>query len=225
LFDADGTLFDYDRAESLALGQCLEELGVGPGPEHLAAYRRINREQWQALERGETTPGRLKVRRFELLLEACGAEGSAERLSERYVARLGACSELIDGAERVVRRLRQVHRLAILTNGLQAVQRGRLAGSAIRDCIDALVISEEVGAAKPARAYFEAAFERLGRPHPAETLMIGDNWSSDMQGAADFGIECCWYNPGGLARPERPAIAHEIRSLEELIPIVLGRRG
>jgi len=216
LFDADGTLFDYDRAEYSALAQCFQEIGLVFNPEHLDAYRRINREQWQALERGETTPGVLKVRRFELLLQSIGAAHCAATFSERYLERLGAGSELLEGAEEVVRALRKQHHIAILTNGLRSVQRSRLERSAIRDCIDLVIISEEVGAAKPARAFFETAFARMGNPPPSQTLMIGDSWSSDIEGAAGYGAVCCWYNPAGLPRPAAPMIAHEIRSLREL---------
>ena len=41
LFDADGTLFDYDRAERVALEQALGQIGESFEPSHLAAYRRI----------------------------------------------------------------------------------------------------------------------------------------------------------------------------------------
>lgn len=220
LFDADGTLFDYDRAELSALTDCLEEIGIHMQPEYLAAYRQINREMWQAFERGETTPGALKVQRFELLLERIGVAHPAARFSERYLERLGASSELIPGAEGVVRALRPRHKIAILTNGLKAVQRSRLERSAVRGCVDAVIISEEIGAAKPARAFFDAALARIGNPPVSEALMIGDNWSSDIQGAADYRMDCCWYNPGGHSRPAAPALTYEIRSLSELIPLL-----
>jgi 2-haloacid dehalogenase len=46
LFDADGTLFDYDRAERAALEQALGQIGVSSDPGHLTAYRRINQALW-----------------------------------------------------------------------------------------------------------------------------------------------------------------------------------
>jgi FMN phosphatase YigB (HAD superfamily) len=51
--------------------------------------------------------------------------------------------------------------MAILTNGLKEVQRGRLSRSAIRPHISHIIISEEVGAAKPAKEFFDKAFARL----------------------------------------------------------------
>jgi DNA-binding XRE family transcriptional regulator len=42
LFDADGTLFDYDQAEATVLEQAFAEVGTTFEPAHLNAYREIN---------------------------------------------------------------------------------------------------------------------------------------------------------------------------------------
>ena len=150
LFDADGTLFDYERAEATALEQAFGLIGVAFDPSYLPTYQRINQALWQAVERGEITPGVVKLRRFELLLEAIGVGGSAAALSAHYLECLAACSELIEDASEVLQALHGKYRIAILTNGLQVVQRGRLARSVIRDHIADIIISEEIGFAKPA---------------------------------------------------------------------------
>jgi YjjG family noncanonical pyrimidine nucleotidase len=216
LFDADGTLFDYERAERVALRQALEQIGLAFEPAHLEAYRRINQDLWRALERSELKPEVLKVRRFELLFETLGIGHSAAGFSARYLDCLSACSELIDGAADVLLSLRNNYQFAIVTNGLTAVQRSRLARSVIRDHIAELIISEEIGCAKPAPEFFEATFARLGQPSKNEVLLIGDNWSSDIQGAVQYGIDACWFNPHRQPRPNGPNITREIASLYEL---------
>ena len=216
LFDADGTLFNYDRAERAALAQALQQIGVPFEPAHLTTYRRFNQEVWQALERGQITPDRLKVRRFELLFQSIGVNHSPAEFSTRYLAALADCSELIDGTQEVLRALKPKYRIAVVTNGLEAVQRRRLDRSAIRDCIAAIIISEEIGAAKPAKEFFDRAFARLGDPAKHEVLMIGDNWSSDIVGGAQYALDTCWYNPHRQPRPNGLAITREISSLREL---------
>ncbi len=220
LFDADGTLFDYDRAEGQALTNTFRHFGSDFSPAHVEHYRRINQELWRAVERGAITPGALKVRRFELLLERLGIRHSPAEFSEVYLAQLAACSELIDGAEDLVRRLHADHQIAVLTNGLSAVQRPRLERSVIRGFISAIVISEEIGSAKPDAAFFEHAWRQMGSPAKSKMLMIGDNWSSDIQGAANFGIAACWFNPGRQPRPAAPPIAHEIHRLPDLMKVL-----
>lgn len=218
LFDADGTLFDYDRAEQVALSGALERIGVAFQLEHLIAYRRFNHEVWQAFERGEITPDTLKVRRFERLFREVGISHSPVDFSGLYLDALADCSALVEGAEAVVRALVRGHRLAVVTNGLQAVQRRRMARSTVRDCFLVVVISEEIGAAKPAREFFDATFARLGNPARHQVLMIGDNWNSDIVGGVQYGLDTCWYNPGSRPRPDGRAITREIAALEELIP-------
>ncbi|MGP8200741.1 MAG: YjjG family noncanonical pyrimidine nucleotidase [Limisphaerales bacterium] len=217
LFDADGTLFDYDRAENAALNQVFQLIGVAFDPSHLVAYRQINSALWQAVEKGEVTPGFVKVRRFELLLESIGVAYPPSMFSARYLECLAECSELVEGAAEVLQALQGNYRMAILTNGLQVVQRGRLAGSVIRQQIAEIIISEEIGFAKPAKEFFDAALARLGHPSRRELLMIGDGWASDIVGAIEYGIDACWYNPGHKPRPAVCGLTREIASLRELV--------
>ena len=112
--------------------------------------------------------------------------------------------------------------MVVLTNGLPEVQRQRLAGSAIRTYLAGLVISGEVGAAKPDPRIFDAAFEVMGRPEREEVLMVGDSLTSDIAGGKAHGIDTCWFNPQGNPRTLEVKPRYEIRSLRELLDIVEG---
>ena len=219
-FDADGTLFDYNRAEAIAFRKSFELLQIQFEDGYLDVYQKINRELWKALEMHEITPAVLRLRRFEQLLEALQLTGSAQDLNLTYVEQLGLCTDLIAGAYEVVQTLSKRSQIAIVTNGLESVQRSRLMRSTIHPLITELIISEEVGAAKPHRAYFDAAFARTGNPPKEDVLIIGDSLTSDMQGGLDYGIDTCWYNPTDEHKPEGLPITYEIHRLHELLAIV-----
>jgi 2-haloacid dehalogenase len=219
-FDADGTLFDYNRAEATAFRKAFELLKFQFEDSYLDTYQTINRELWKALERHEITPAVLRLRRFELLLEALQLTGSADDLNIAYVEQLGLCTDLIEGAYEVLQTLAAVSRIAIVTNGLEAVQRSRLMYSTIHPFITELIISEEVGAAKPHPAFFDAAFARTGHPHKYDVLIIGDSLTSDIQGGVDYAIDTCWYNPVEEHAPEGLPITYEIGHLHELLGII-----
>lgn len=219
-FDADGTLFDYNSAEANALKKTFHSLQLHFENGYLDVYRRINHELWQALEQQKITPAALRFRRFELLLEALQLSGSHEQMSSVYVEQLAICSELMEGALEVLQSLHGKSRLAIVTNGLQAVQRSRFAHSAIKDFITDIIISEEIGAAKPHTTFFETAALRLGNPAKAEILIIGDSLTSDMQGGVNYGIDTCWFNPAKEPRPKDLPITYEIRHLRELLELI-----
>ncbi len=226
LFDADNTLFDYEGAWAGALRDTFEELGLPFQPGYLATYQRINHGVWQAFEAGAISSAAMRTRRFELLfaeIEPGVGEVDAGRFSARYLRHLATQSGLVKDALSVVRALHARYRLAIITNGFADVQRPRLAGSAIRDHISEIVISEEVGAAKPDRTIFDIAFDRMGEPRRDEVLMIGDSLTSDIAGGIGYGIDTCWYNPGALAPAEGIVSTYEIRRLPELVDL-LGPR-
>jgi YjjG family noncanonical pyrimidine nucleotidase len=220
LFDADNTLFDFDRAEAGALRLTFEQVGIAFEPAHLTRYQQVNRLVWQALEAGTISSEVMRVRRFELLFDALGILADADRFSAAYLPNLAAQSTLTPDALDVVRTLSARCRLAIITNGLADVQRPRLEQSAIRGYIDAIVISDEVGAAKPQPAIFDTAFDRMGGPRRDEVLMIGDSLASDIAGGVGYGIETCWYNPAALAPADGIASTYEIRRLPELLDLV-----
>jgi YjjG family noncanonical pyrimidine nucleotidase len=220
LFDADGTLFDYERAEAESLQQTFVQYGVTWQPEFLPLYRQINAEIWALLEQGRITPQTLSVERFQQLLQALSLDLPADAFSAAYLTNIGNCAALIDGAQAVVEALSPHYRIAILTNGLKTVQHSRMARSPIGPHIAELIISEEVGAAKPDPAIFAVALQRLGNPPKSDVLMIGDSLSSDIRGAVNFGLDSCWYNPGSAPRPADLPITYEIKHLNELLTLI-----
>lgn len=220
VFDADGTLFDYDRAEIQALTTTFGRSGLMFDSDVHARFSEINAGLWQAFERGEVSSERLRVQRFEALAETCGFTYDAADFSRDYLSVLGAQLQLIDDAEIVVRTLSGTHRLALATNGIADVQRSRVAKSDIGPLFEAVAISDEMGVAKPAAGFFEGLFRKLGEPDTAEVLMVGDGLSSDIRGGIDFGIDTCWFNPSGAPNPDGVTPTYEIRSLTEILGIV-----
>ena len=220
MLDADDTLFDYDRAEALALQKALEETGLGFDGRYLQEYRRINGVIWREFERGAISQGALKAERFRRLFEAIGLQADPNAFSADYLSRLAEGHCLIDGAEQVVKTLYGRVGLLLITNGLADVQRPRLAASAIDGCFDGVVISEEVGVSKPDGRIFDHAFALMGNPPKKEVLMVGDSLTSDMRGGSDYGIDTCWVNPTGLSPTPDVAIRYEIRHIRELLDVV-----
>lgn len=224
LFDADDTLFDFRRAELTALRASFEAEGIPFDAAWLDVYGEVNRRAWRLLEEGRTTPARLRVLRFEDLFAEIGVPLDAATFSQVYLEVLGRQAHLVDGALEVVDALRATHRIAIITNGLSDVQRPRLAASPIAPYVEALVISEEVGVAKPDPAIFAIALERMGGPDPGDVLVIGDSLSSDIAGGVAAGIDTAWFNPTGARPPSGPTPTYEIARLAEL-PALLDAAG
>jgi 2-haloacid dehalogenase len=226
LFDLDGTLFDFEAAEAAAVTATLERAGLPVTPEVLDGYREVNARHWLALERGETTPARLRLERWREVLHDAGMTSvDVEELAERYLGDLAAGSHVIDGVEEVLDEVATTHRIAFITNGIADVQRARLAASALRHHPEALLISEEVGAAKPDPAIFAAALHAMGSPDRSQVTMVGDSLSADIAGANAFGLVSVWVTPDDSPDPERDELrpTHRISDLRQLPPLLRGR--
>ncbi len=223
LLDADGTLFDYDRAECYALERTLHDFDLPFDAQTVADYRRINSALWLDFEAGKVEADRLKVLRFERLLSVMDADARVDpaRFSAAYLGHLGECAALIKCADHVVRALHARARLALITNGLKEVQRSRLAKSGLEPFFEAVIISDEIGVAKPDPGIFDVAFLRMGDPDRSEVLIVGDSLTSDMKGGYDYGIDTCWFNPDHAPREPRIATCYEIEGLTALLAIVV----
>ena len=218
LFDADDTLFDFPRAEANALKWTLEQSGLPFQPEFIGLYSRFNQQVWREFERGEITALELRVKRFRLFFDETHLNADPQTVSPLYLQNLALGIDLLEGAEEVVHELKGRFHLALVTNGLKDVQHPRLAGSALRDCFEKVFISEEIGAAKPSREYFEAVFRELGQPPKESVLLIGDSLTSDMCGGVDYGIDTCWYNPAG--KTTELLVTYQISQLQELVKLL-----
>jgi 2-haloacid dehalogenase len=220
VFDADGTLFDYDAAEARALESTFASFQIPYDADIHGLYVAINRRVWADFEKGRISSRQLRTRRFEELVSESGWEADPAVLSREYLIHLGNAGVLLPGARDAVERLSKDFTLALATNGISDVQKRRLAASGLGSFFAAVVISDQIGIAKPASGYFDILFERLGHPPISETLIIGDGLSSDMAGGEGYGMDTCWFNPRGLANETAIRPTYEISTLEEIDAIV-----
>ena len=220
LFDADNTLFHFDRANRGAFHAVCQAFDIPESDEHFALYQQCNSALWTAFDRGECTKEFLVVERFRRFFARLGIQRDPERCNEVHLQTLAQSTFLLPHAEELCRTLSRSHRLYLVTNAVASVQRSRLSLSALAPYISGAFISEEAGAAKPEVAYFDYVFARIEGITRENCLLIGDSLSSDIQGANNYAIPCCWYNPKGAPRPDGLRIDYEIRDLRELYNIV-----
>ncbi len=198
LIDNDNTLMDFGAAERKALADALENAGIPADAKNCETYHRINDGLWKALERGETTQPQLKVERFRQLLAYLGRSDAApETLAASYAEKLGQHADLLPGAEDFIRNIHGKMKIALVSNGVSSIQRSRLKKCPLTALLDEIVISEEVGAAKPDPKLLHAALERLGCEDKSLAVMMGDSATADIPAATNAGIDSIFFSPQG----------------------------
>lgn len=212
LFDADETLFTFDAFGGLQ--RMFLDFSVTFTAEDFQDYQAVNKPLWIDYQNGAISALQLQHQRFE---------GWSERLSvpagDLNAAFLNAMAEIcvpLPGAVSLLNALKDKVKIGIITNGFTALQQIRLERTGLRDYFDLLVISEQVGVAKPDRKIFDYAFEQMGNPPRDRVLMVGDTAESDILGGMNAGIATCWLNAHGRNLPEGIVPTWEVTSLSEL---------
>lgn len=222
LLDADNTLYDFDKAETLSLKATLEHFGIPFSEAINEKYSAINLRLWKQFEKKLISKATIQKQRFSELFDYLGEHSDTDIVNEIYKKNLETKSDLMPYAKEVCEALSERYVLAIVTNGIATTQRSRFAGSGISRYIKHLVISEDVGAAKPDIMFFNAAFQMIGCKKEDGILVVGDSLSSDIEGANNAGVDCCWYNPGRVKNDLGHDIKYEISDLRELLTLLPG---
>lgn len=86
-------------------------------------------------------------------------------------------------------------RIAVLTDLTANIQHRKLRRLGIAEYVDVLVTSEEAGQEKPDGDMFQLVIEKLNLL-PGQTLMVGDSYQKDIQGAKAAGMHGILYHGG-----------------------------
>jgi len=217
LFDADNTLYDYDKAEAHALQTMFEQCGFTYSEDVRLLYREINEQAWRDYESGNLSKEALQIVRFERFFDQIGVKYDPNDFNSRYLAELGKGTFLVDGALEICRAITEIgKRIYIITNVVLATQQSRIKHSLIKDYISDFFVSEYVGYQKPDIRYFEHVLQRIPQIAKEQILIVGDSLSADIAGGRNVGIDTCWFNPSGLANDTKIKPTYEIRGLREV---------
>ena len=109
------------------------------------------------------------------------------------------------------------YRLGVVTNGIDRVQRARLAASGIARFFEVVVTSEGCGFAKPDPRILQVALEALRVPAGA-AIYVGDDLAVDRAAARAAGMRFVWVDRGDPVRGARPR--RRVRRLVELLRLL-----
>ena len=217
LFDADGTLYDYDIAEKNALKTMFDYYGFGYSEEIRLKYREINQSVWESYEKNEITKDELQTIRFKRLFSNSNISCDENEFNEKYIKELSKGSFLIDGALEICKEIFYYNKkIYIVTNGMFQTQKIRFANSMIKDYISDYFISERIGFQKPQPQYFDYVFTHIPQIEKSKILLIGDSITADIVGANSAGIDSCWFNKFGKVNNTDIIPTYEICDLFQL---------
>lgn len=215
VFDLDGTLLDHDGAEYAALAKLYSTLVDGGGnqrqwlafPDFAVAWHDAAERGWQRYVAGELTFAEQRtwrIRQVMALQENSGGGGpplteqEVSGIFDSYLPLYEQSWSLYPDVLPCLEAL-TAYPLGMITNGDGAQQRQKLDQLGIAKRFRSVVVSGDVGAAKPQREIFDRSALEMGL-QPCELLFIGDNPENDVQGALQAGWHAVWLNRTGAKR-------------------------
>ena len=182
IFDLDNTLIDRQQALHRWAERFVRSRSLPP------AAALVIRERLQSRAYPADLSG---------LARTLGLGDAPADLWREYVEGMASAARILSGAEEGLRELRRVGwTLGVATNGAGDIQRAKLKSAGLTPLFHGVCVSEEVGARKPARRFFEAAAERCGTDLSAGGWMIGDNPETDIEGGRAAGLRTIWIAAG-----------------------------
>lgn len=196
LFDADGTLLNYNKAEEYSLKSTLDFFNCKYDEKsYLNSYRQIDCEVWNDYQNNIITEKEIPFERLKIFFSEINVSQDPKEFYKKYLSFFSQSNFLQKNAETLISQLHKKYKLAIVTNGISNVQFPRIKNSLIGKYFNEIIVSEDAGYSKPDINFFDYAFNKTGHTDKSSVLIIGDSLESDIQGGINYNIDTCWYNP------------------------------
>lgn len=220
LFDADDTLFDFYHTGQKCLIKAFSDIGITINESDYDVYSEINQKRWDLFSLGKIDKQEVVIGRFEEFSAVKGISFDVFKIYELYESNLSKTCILLPDTNEVLSRLKsEGKRIFLITNGLKAVQRGRLAVSDISDYFEDVFISDEIGFKKPSKEYFDYVASHIKGFDKSKTLIVGDSLVADIMLGINNNVDTCHFRKIILPYQENAKPTYTIDKLTDIFKI------
>lgn len=222
-FDLDHTLWDFDANTAEAVSEIYNLYGFSEKhfflEDFLLRFNETNNYLWDKFNHGLIGRSELRNDRFKIILGKFGIPESEvpADIGDAYLKIAPSKSKVMPHTHELLEYLLPTYTLHIISNGFDDVQFRKLEAANLLPYFDKIITSDNSGYRKPQKEIFEFAMQSAGTSL-SESLFIGDNTDTDIQGALNAGMDHIYYNP--LKKPHNFPVTYEVHCLREIMNIL-----
>lgn len=200
-FDLDNTLWDHRNNAYLTLKEIYkrenvqEKYNLGFEDFH-REYFTINERLWAQIRDGEIDKEYLRKHRFydSFLFFGIDDYDLAQVFEQNFLDEILNYNDLVEGAFELLEYLSEKgYTLHILSNGFKEVTYRKCELSGIQNYFQTITSADELNVRKPQPEIYEYALKKANAKKE-ESIMIGDDWIADVEGALSFGIDAVFFD-------------------------------
>ncbi|MBE2272796.1 MAG: noncanonical pyrimidine nucleotidase, YjjG family [Flavobacteriales bacterium] len=200
-FDLDNTLWDHRNNAYLTLKEIYkrenvqEKYNLGFEDFH-REYFTINERLWAQIRDGEIDKEYLRKHRFydSFLFFGIDDYDLAQVFEQNFLDEILNYNDLVEGAFELLEYLSEKgYTLHILSNGFKEVTYRKCELSGIQNYFKTITSADELNVRKPQPEIYEYALKKANAKKE-ESIMIGDDWIADVEGALSFGIDAVFFD-------------------------------
>ena len=222
--DLDDTIWWFSKNSLQSLRHVFDQFGIGKFCDYETFgmhYHYINSHLWNEYHHGRIPKEVLVNERFRYALEKSGCPTGAidgKAMNSEYLDFLSRLPLAVPGAEEMLSYIHSKYDVNVLSNGFKGVQQRKLASSGLDKYIHQVVLSDDCGITKPLRGIFDYALDRC-HATAQKSVMIGDNYETDICGAHDAGWHTIYFN-ADAAQGNYPSADAMVTSLAQIMDIL-----
>jgi putative hydrolase of the HAD superfamily len=223
IFDLDHTLWDYERNSRITVNHLfqkheLEQLLKCSFTDYFKVYTLNTNRLWDLYNKKKINQKTLRKKRLEMVFTHFGyrSPNLEKELERSYIETCPYSPHLIDHTQDVLSELFNNHQLHLLTNGFKITQDIKLKTTDIKRFFQNIITSDDSGYSKPSYEAYNFLHQKLNA-EKGNCLMVGDNLSSDIKGANDFGYDTCFFSPKGASSGYATYKINKLHRLLELV--------
>ena len=198
--DLDNTIWAFDQNSKETFREMYEKYHFERFFDSFDQFFRIyctkNEELWDRYGKGTITKEELNAIRYAHPFRVVGAydQEFVETYKKDYMSRIAFKANLMPHTREALEYLHAKYNLYILSNGFRELQTQKLRSAKVDHYFKKIILSEDIGVHKPNIQIYHFALSAT-QSELRESIMIGDNWKTDIVGAQQTGMHCIYYNP------------------------------
>ena len=200
-FDLDNTLWDYRHNAYLALNQIftrerIQDLHGISFEEFHREYYTVNENLWSKIRDKEIDKAYLRKHRFYDTFQFFGIDdlGLSQFFENTFLSEILNFNDLVEGAAEILEYLmNKGFTMHILSNGFGEETLRKCENSGIKKFFSTITSADDIGIRKPQPEIYAHALKKANALK-TNSIMIGDDWIADIEGAVAFGIRAIFFD-------------------------------